>query len=385
MKSTYLSAASALLFWISYVTAAPYPAKHKVRLRRFGNGTLPSSFIVSGKEKQVGYQNGSGYYGAISLGNPPQEFNVVFDTGSADLWVVSSKCTTVDICYNHRKYITADSTTYSDNDDEDPINVWYGTGHISAGLGHDTVSLADGALQITDQIVADATVLSRDFIGSPFDGIFGLGLEDLSSSPSYTPPFYSMMEQGVLDEPVFAFYTQANTGEIDFGGIDPSRYKGSIQYVDVIDTKFWMVEMSEFALGSDGVKGGSRNVIIDSGTTLIITTPDDAAAIHSVIPGALNNGDATWSIPCRHVDSLPELLLTLGGKTLAISPHNYVLRPTGHTSSMCLSGISGQSLGSDEDDEDSEDETWILGDVFMKQFYTVFDVGNNRIGFAEAN
>ncbi|KAI9254614.1 aspartic peptidase domain-containing protein, partial [Phascolomyces articulosus] len=330
-----------------------------------------------------------GYYGAITLGNPPQEFNVVFDTGSADLWVVSSKCATIDICYNHRKFITSASKSYEVNEEEDPIDVWYGTGHISARLGHDTVSLADGALQIKNQIVADATILSRDFIGSPFDGIFGLGLEDLSSSPTYSPPFYSMMEQGVLHEPLFAIYTQANTGEIDFGGIDPSRYKGSIHYVDVIDNRFWMVEMESFDYnGMQQRKSGRRrNVIIDSGTTLIITTPDDAMAIHSVIPGALNNGDSTWSIPCHHVDDLPDLLLTLGGKTLAISPHNYVIRPTGHASSMCLSGISGQILAEDEEDDEDDDqeETWILGDVFMKQFYTVFDVGKNRIGFAEAN
>ncbi|KAI7851545.1 aspartic peptidase domain-containing protein [Circinella umbellata] len=377
MRLAYLS--SALLFWLTFVASAPSPAKHKVKLRRFGNSTSPSSFIVSGKERQVSYQNGSGYYGAISLGNPPQEFNVVFDTGSADLWVVSSKCTTVDICYNHRKYITADSTTYNVDENKRSIDVWYGTGHISARLGHDTVNLANGAIEIKDQVVADATVLSRDFIGSPFDGIFGLGLEDLSSSPKYLPPFYTMMEQGMVHEPLFAFYTQANMGEIDFGGIDPSRYKGSIHYVDVIDNKFWMVEMDSFRY-SNGIKGGSRNVIIDSGTTLIITTPKDAMAIHSVIPGALNNGDSTWSIPCHHVNSLPDLLLTLGGKTLAISPQNYVLRPAGHTSSLCLSGISGQILN----EEDEDEETWILGDVFMKQFYTVFDVGHHRIGLAEA-
>ncbi|KAI8143738.1 aspartic peptidase domain-containing protein [Fennellomyces sp. T-0311] len=322
---------------------------------------------------------GVGYYGAITLGNPPQRFNVVFDTGSADLWVVSAKCTTVDICYNHRKYTTSASESYSVIDDEGPIDVWYGTGHIRAKLGFDTVGLANG-LEIKEQIVADATILSRDFIGTPFDGIFGLGLSDLSSSPSYSAPFYSMIEQGIVDEPVFAIYTQANSGEIDFGGIDPTRYRGNIHYTKVIDTKFWMVAMAAYQYGR--VKGGKRNVIIDSGTTLIITTPEDAKAIHSVVPGALDNGDSTWSVPCRHVDQLSPLLLSIGGKTLAISPHNYVLRPTGHASSMCLSGISGQTLNSEEDQDD--DPTWILGDVFMKQFYTVFDVGKNRVGFAEA-
>ncbi|KAI9311826.1 aspartic peptidase, partial [Dichotomocladium elegans] len=316
-----------------------------------------------------------GYYGTISIGSPPQQFNVVFDTGSADLWVVSSDCRTPNICTNHRQFHTDRSTSYTDKEDES-IDVHYGTGHISGRLGLDTVHVA--GLTLRDQAVADASTLSRDFIGTPFDGIFGLGLPDLVSSKDfYLPPFYTMIEQRVVSDPVFAMYTREDDGEIDFGGIDTGRYQGDLHYADVQGNKYWAIEMSRWRLAGDKDIGSDapRTVIVDSGTTLIIVTPTDASLIHSAIPGSVNNGDSTWSVPCDGLDKLQPLVLTIDDQfDLVLQPKDYILQPVGPSSSMCLSGIAGQQLN-------GNDESWILGDVFLRRFYTVFDVGNKRIGF----
>ena len=52
-------------------------------------------------------------YGSVALGDPQQNFTVIFDTGSADLWVPSSQCNFSETaCFNHQKYNATDSSTY---------------------------------------------------------------------------------------------------------------------------------------------------------------------------------------------------------------------------------------------------------------------------------
>lgn len=130
-------------------------------------------------------------------------------------------------------------------------------------LGKDIIRLANDQIVIQNQIIADAVKISREFTGSPFHGIFGLGLKGLSSSQQHDPPFNSMVQQGLVEEPIFAIYSQHNAGEIDFGGIDTSRFDGDLSYVDVVDSDYWMMNMELMKFGSQVFR--YRKAIVDSG------------------------------------------------------------------------------------------------------------------------
>ncbi|GJT79981.1 aspartic proteinase-like protein [Tanacetum coccineum] len=116
------------------------------------------------------------YYGEIGVGTPPQTFTVVFDTGSSNLWVPSSRCYLSMSCYVHPKYSSRMSTTYKRNGKS--ASIAYGSGSISGYFSKDNIKVGD--LVIKDQEFIEAT---REpgyvFVAGKFDGILGLGFKEI--------------------------------------------------------------------------------------------------------------------------------------------------------------------------------------------------------------
>ncbi|PKI48874.1 hypothetical protein CRG98_030722, partial [Punica granatum] len=81
------------------------------------------------------------YYGEIGIGTPPQNFTVIFDSGSSNLWVPSSKCILSVACYFHSRYKSGQSRTYQKNGKSASIK--YGTGAVSGFFSNDDAIVGD--------------------------------------------------------------------------------------------------------------------------------------------------------------------------------------------------------------------------------------------------
>ncbi|CAA0826503.1 Aspartic proteinase A1 [Striga hermonthica] len=423
------------------------------------------------------------YFGEIGIGTPPQKFTVIFDTGSSNLWVPSSKCLFSVPCYFHSKYKSSQSSTYKKNGKSAAIQ--YGTGAISGFFSEDSVKVGD--LVVEGQEFIEATrEPSVTFLVAKFDGILGLGFKEISVGNA-TPVWYNMVKQGLVKEPVFSFWLNRNVeeeegGEIVFGGVDPNHFKGKHTYVPVTQKGYWQFDMGDVLIDGkeSGYCNGGCSAIADSGTSLLagpttvvaminqaigatgivsqeckavvqqygqtimdlllaeaqpkkicsqvgLCTFDGTRGVSAGIRSVVNEeedsssglGDAMCSacemavvwmqnqlrqnqtqerilnyvnelcerlpspmgesgVDCGSISSLPTVSFTIGGKIFDLSPEEYILKVGEGAAAQCISGFTGLDI------PPPRGPLWILGDIFMGRYHTVFDFGKQRVGFAEA-
>jgi len=232
-----------------------------------------------GEEADVPLKNflDAQYYGTIGIGTPPQNFSVIFDTGSSNLWVPSSKCSSSQVaCKLHNRYDHEASQSYKGAGDE--IAIRYGTGSMKGFLGKDTVRV--GQLKVRNQGFAEATEEPGiTFVFAKFDGILGMGFKELAVK-GVTPVFDNMVRQKLVNKPLFAFWLNRDPnskrgpgGELTLGGTDRRHYKGKITWLPVTKRGYWQIGMDDIQIAGKNFANcggkGKCKAIVDSGTSLI--------------------------------------------------------------------------------------------------------------------
>ncbi|APA14361.1 hypothetical protein sscle_12g091310 [Sclerotinia sclerotiorum 1980 UF-70] len=313
------------------------------------------------------------YFSEITIGTPPQTFKVVLDTGSSNLWVPSSECGSI-ACYLHTKYDSSSSSTYEKNGTS--FEIRYGSGSLSGFTSRDVMSIGD--LEIKDQVFAEATEEpGLAFAFGRFDGILGLGYDTISVN-QIVPPFYNMINQGLLDEPVFAFYLgdskdEGDESEAIFGGVNKDHYEGKITEIPLRRKAYWEVDLDAISFGDAKADLDNTGVILDTGTSLI-AVPSTLAELLNKEIGAKKGWNGQYSVDCAKRDSLPDLTFTLSGNDFAITPYDYILE----VQDSCISTIMGMDF------PEPVGPLAILGDAFLRRYYSVYDLGKNTVGLAKA-
>ena len=154
-------------------------------------------------------------------------------------------------------------------------------------------------------------------------------------------------------------------------------------YVDVDSNPgYWKISMEGIVLdGNTEASGcvGSCVAIVDTGSSLLVGPVDQVHTINRQIGGLeLVPGTGEYFVDCNKIPTMPDIDFVLNGQAFTLSADEYVLQVTQEGVTQCISGFMGIDF------PPAMADWWILGDVFIGKFYTEFDMGNERIGFAQA-
>ncbi|CAE6437176.1 unnamed protein product [Rhizoctonia solani] len=334
---------------------------------------------ASGINDLINVGTDSSYYGSIAVGTPPVAFNVILDTGSSDLWLASSTCYTG--CQKVPTFNAANSSSFQNL--TTTFSIRYGSGQAAGELGSDTVQMA--GFQVTGQTFALADQVSSGLLSNPVSGLLGLGWSTIASSGA-TPLWETLAKNGQWTDPVMSFFltrfidvnganSQEPGGEFMMGGTNTNLYSGDIDYVNIPSGQesYWLIPLTGVGVNGASILNTSVNAAIDTGTTLVGGPSAAIAAIFAQIPNSqVGTGDyeGYYLYPCS---TSVTITMTFSSRTWSIDPADFMLMRA--TNSMCVGAFFALNLSGSA-------PSWIVGDTFLKNVYSVYRYNPPSVGFA---
>jgi cathepsin D len=278
----------------------------------------------------------------------------------------------------HHQFDHDRSSTYKKLDMT--MDVQFGTGRIEGQLAQDYFTL--GPVKVRDQVFGEITSEMGDvFVQGKFDGILGLSYPALSAA-DYTPVFDNIISQRLIQPNMFSFYYSQlpkQSSAIILGHPNPKLYSGSMRFVEVAKAFYWELKMKDLSI--NGVRQnvcphGPCKLVVDTGTSLL-TGPRShiSKLLHDIKIGR----------DCDDLSHLPTLSYIIedshGEHEFTLEPEFYVLKSQNRNARTgkpryCKPGFMALDVPA------PRGPLWILGDTFMRKWYTVFNRDQNSIGFA---
>ena len=188
--------------------------------------------------------------------------------------------------------------------------------------------------------------------------------------------FDLLYQQKRVEGNSFSFYLTKKPGQngsaLVLGGVNDKYAASSWKYYPLKMHNYWLLDMTDVIFNGTSYKTSPDLAgIIDTGTSVIV---GPSKVVDKMTEGF--GPGKQKQVDCSTIPRLPQLEFKFGSDSFVLKAEDYILQVQEGAKTVCIVGIMGLDL------PPSLGEAFIIGDSFIKTYYTHFDVANSRVGFA---
>jgi hypothetical protein len=277
------------------------------------------------------------YFANVSLGTPPQSLRLDIDTGSSDIWAnsaTSSLCKQGDgQCDQSGTYTANSSSSYQ------YVNSLF------------SIKYADGSASQGDYATDTLTVSGTSIPNVPFgigyksssaQGILGVGYAANEASVGNNGQEYQnfpliLTKAGVISTPAYSLWLNdldASTGSILFGGVDSSKFTGTLGTVPVLQEndgtgtyiyREFVIALTSLTVGGQQVVNTQIPVLLDSGSSLSYLPTSYAQAIFTMFNAKYSSSNGVATVSCNYLTSTQNMTFSFSGLNITVPMNEMVL------------------------------------------------------------